>query len=154
MVLGVPLLDIRPYQPADQAAVVALWEACALLRAWNDPLSDIALCMDTPTSRLFVASPAAADGIGGLWATIMCGSDGHRGWLYYLAVDPGRRRAGIARSMVCHAESWLAGKGIRKVELMIRPENDAVREVYERLGYGIEPRLVMSRWLQDDVGRR
>jgi ribosomal protein S18 acetylase RimI-like enzyme len=153
-VTGVPSLEIRPYQPADQAAVVALWEACALLRAWNDPVSDIALCMNTPSSALFVASTAGDDGIDDPWATIMCGSDGHRGWLYYLAVDPGRRRAGVARSMVCHAENWLAGNGIRKVELMIRPENDAVREVYERLGYEVEPRLVMSRWLQDDAGRR
>jgi ribosomal protein S18 acetylase RimI-like enzyme len=145
-VTGVPLLDIRPYRPADRSAVIALWEACGLLRAWNDPASDIALCMDTPTSGLFVAG---GDGIGGLWATIMCGSDGHRGWLYYLAVDPARRCQGVARSMVRHAEAWLAGKGIRKVELMIRPENDAVRDVYQRLGYEVEPRLVMSRWLQD-----
>lgn len=152
--IGAPLLDIRPYQPADQKAVIALWEACALLRAWNDPISDIALCMDTPSSRLFVATGAGDDGIGGLWATIMCGSDGHRGWLYYLAVEPGKRRAGVARSMVGHAENWLAGKGIRKVELMIRPENDTVRDVYQRLGYDVEPRLVMSRWLEDDGGRR
>jgi ribosomal protein S18 acetylase RimI-like enzyme len=153
-VTGVPQLDIRPYRPEEQSAVIAMWEACALLRAWNDPVSDIALCMNTPTSALFVAVAAAGNGIGGLWATIMCGSDGHRGWLYYLAVDPGRRRAGIARSMVRYAEDWLAGQGIRKVQLMIRPENDAVREVYERVGYEVEPRLVMSRRLHDDVGRR
>ncbi|GMQ75536.1 MAG: GNAT family acetyltransferase [Gammaproteobacteria bacterium] len=151
---GVPLPDIRPYQAADQSAVIALWDACGLLRAWNDPGSDIALCLHTPASNLFVATAAGEDGIAGLWATIMCGSDGHRGWLYYLAVDPGRRRARIARSMVRHAEDWLAEQGIRKVELMIRPENDAVREFYERVGYEVEPRLVMSRWLQDDDGRR
>lgn len=150
---GVPLLDIRPYRPADRDAVVALWEACGLLRPWNDPASDIALCLDTPGSALFVA-PGGGNGARGLWATIMCGSDGHRGWLYYLAVDPDRRRGGIARSMVGHAESWLAEQGIRKVELMIRPENDAVREFYERVGYEVEPRLVMSRWLHGHGGRR
>ena len=150
---GVPLLDIRPYRPTDQDAVVALWEVCALLRPWNDPASDIALCLDTPSSALFVAA-AGENGAVGLWATIMCGSDGHRGWLYYLAVDPDRRRGGIARSMVAYAENWLAGRGVRKVELMIRPENDAVREFYERVGYEVEPRLVMSRWLRGDGGRR
>jgi len=60
----------------------------------------------------------------------------------------------VARSMVRHAEDWLADQGIRKVELMIRPENDAVREFYERVGYEVEPRMVMSRRLQDHVGRR
>jgi hypothetical protein len=150
IVTRVPPLDIRSYQSDDQAAVIALWQACSLLRPWNDPASDIGLCMDTSSSGLFVATASSDDGTGALWATIMCGSDGHRGWLYYLAVDPERRRAGIARTMVCHAEAWLAAQGIGKVELMIRPENDAVREFYERLGYAVEPRLVMSRWLKDD----
>jgi len=153
-VTGVPLPDIRTYQAEDQGAVIALWEACGLTRAWNDPASDIALCRDTPASNLFVSTAAGEDGIARLWATIMCGSDGHRGWLYYLAVDPGRRRAGVARSMVCRAEEWLAEQGIRKVELMIRSENNAVREFYQRVGYGVEPVVVMSRRVQGDVGRR
>lgn len=155
---GVPTLEIRPYRAADLSAVIALWDACGLLRPWNDPAADIALCVRSPGAGLFVGGgPEQAggeDGIGAPWATIMCGSDGHRGWLYYLAVEPARRRAGIARGMVRHAEAWLAGQGIRKVELMIRPENEAVREFYESLGYEVEPRLVMSRWLEDDGGRR
>ena len=148
---GVPPLDIRAYRPGDQDAVIALWRACELLRPWNDPGSDIALCVATPASNLFVATADGEDSIAGLWATIMCGSDGHRGWLYYLAVDPGRRHGGVARGMVRYAEDWLAGQGIGKVELMIRPENDAVRAFYERVGYEVEPRLVMSRRLQDDA---
>lgn len=150
----VPPLQIRPYREADRDAVVALWQACGLLRAWNDPVADIALCLNSLGANLFVASRGDEDGIAGLCATIMCGSDGHRGWLYYLAVEPARRRGGIARLMVRHAEEWLAGAGIPKVELMIRPENGAVREFYEQVGYEVEPRLVMSRWLSDDHGRR
>lgn len=150
----VPALDIRPYRDPDRPSVVELWDACGLIRAWNDPLADIALCVATPAADLFVATGIDEDGIGGLWATIMCGSDGHRGWLYYLAVDPARRHTGIARRMVRRAEDRLAARGIRKVELMIRPENDAVREFYERVGYEVEPRLVMSRWLRDDDRRR
>ena len=145
----VPLSEIRPYDAADREAVIALWRACDLLRPWNDPDSDIALCLESPGSRLFVAGVAREDGIDGLSATIMCGSDGHRGWLYYLAVDPAIRHAGAARRMVRHAEDWLAGQGVHKVQLMIRPENDAVRDFYERVGYEVEPRVVMSRRLQD-----
>ena len=148
-VTEVPTLDIRFFEAEDQGAVIALWDVCDLLRPWNDPASDIGLCLGTPASNLFVAGAAGEDGIAALWATIMCGSDGHRGWLYYLAVDQDRRHAGIARSMVRYAENWLAGQGIGKVELMIRPGNDAVREFYERVGYEVEPRLVMSRRLQD-----
>jgi ribosomal protein S18 acetylase RimI-like enzyme len=79
----------------------------------------------------------------------MTGSDGHRGWLYYLAVGQKFQRNGFARAMVRHAEDWLAGQGIRKVELMIRDDNEPVRTFYKRVGYETEPRIVMSRWLED-----
>ncbi|MFQ5756941.1 MAG: GNAT family acetyltransferase [Acidiferrobacterales bacterium] len=144
------LPHIRPYQDSDFGAVVALWEACGLLRTWNPPQRDIALCQKTPSSQLFVAMRSRPGPLPALIATIMAGSDGHRGWLYYLAVDPTSRGEGFARAMVRHAEDWLAGHGIRKVELMIRDDNDAVRSVYERIGYQVEPRVVMSRWLERD----
>ena len=74
------------------------------------------------------------------------GSDGHRGWLYYLACDPSRRRQGLARAMVRHAERWLAASlGIGKVQLMIRAGNEPVCDFYSRLGYEEEPRVVMAR---------
>lgn len=140
-----PPLEIRPYRHADAGALVALWRSCGLLRPWNDPQGDIELCLATPNAAIFVGCEAHAPAT--LSAALMCGSDGHRGWLYYLAVAPDRRRAGHARAMVGHAERWLSALGVRKVELMIRPENDAVREFYGRLGYEVEPRVVMSRWL-------
>ncbi len=34
-------MDIRPFQPADEAAVIALWQQCGLVRPWNDPHKDI-----------------------------------------------------------------------------------------------------------------
>ena len=51
--------------------------------------------------------------------------------------------------MVHYAENWLASLGIRKVELMIRDDNEAVRSFYEKIGYAVEPRVIMSRWLAD-----
>ena len=141
--------DIRPYQPSQLQAVVSLWNRCDLLRPWNDPERDIELCRRTPSSEVFVGLTGTAPDAPELTATVMTGSDGHRGWLYYLAVAPEQRRAGIGRRMVAHAEGWLAEQGIGKVELMIREENDAVRTFYERLGYEVEPRTVMSRWLRE-----
>jgi hypothetical protein len=35
-------MEIRPFQPSDEAAVVALWQECKLTRPWNDPHRDIA----------------------------------------------------------------------------------------------------------------
>ena len=32
---------IRPFEAPDEAQVIALWQACGLTRAWNDPSKDI-----------------------------------------------------------------------------------------------------------------
>lgn len=142
-------LLIRTYVDDDFDDVVALWHACGLLRPWNDPASDITLCRDTASSELFVGHVGDNDDPTKLIATVMTGSDGHRGWMYYLAVDPALRHKGFARAMVQQAENWLATLGVRKIELMIRDDNEAVRSFYERIGYAVEPRIVMSRWLAD-----
>ena len=35
------MMQIRPFQPNDEADVVALWERVGLTRPWNDPHRDI-----------------------------------------------------------------------------------------------------------------
>ena len=142
-------LHIRPYEDCDYDQVVALWGDCGLLRPWNDPAKDITLCRRTASSELLVGALLKNKDSERIVATVMTGSDGHRGWLYYLAVRSKFQRKGFARAMVRYAEDWLASQGIRKVELMIRDNNEPVRAFYERVGYEIEPRIVMSRWLKD-----
>ena len=140
-------IRIRAVEDADAAAVAALWRDCGLVVSYNPPDHDIAFCRATPTSELFVAEVDGA-----IVATAMAGHDGHRGWLYYVAVDPARRGDGLGRQMVAHAEAWLAGQGVRKVNLIIRDTNAAVQAFYERLGYDVEPRIQMARWLVDKPG--
>ncbi len=137
-------VQIRAVEDADIAHVGALWRDCGLAVPHNPPADDIAFCRATPTSELFVAEAGGA-----IVATAMAGHDGHRGWLYYVAVDPSRRGEGLGRTIVAHAETWLAEHGVRKVNLIIRDTNAAVQGFYERLGYDVEPRINMSRWLGD-----
>ncbi len=142
-------LVIRALAAGEHAAVIELWRRCGLLRPWNEPRADIERCRAAPSGELFV-------GLEGGWlcAALMCGGDGHRGWLYYLAVDPARRRRGYGRAMVRHAEGWLAAAGVPKVELMVRPDNREVTSFYERLGYAVEPRVVLARWMAGHDGAR
>mgnify|MGYP006205895827 CR=1 FL=1 len=135
-------MNIREYEDADRDAVIKLWEACELTRPWNDPGQDIARCMAGKSSTIFVGLDDCD-----VVASVMVGDDGHRGWVYYVAVAPHLRCGGAGRVMMDHAERWLADNGAVKVILMIREGNDAVRSFYEQLGYQAEPRTVMSRWL-------
>ena len=137
-------VEIRPIGDAETAAVEALWRACDLVVSYNPPAHDIAFCRASPNSELFVA---AADGA--VVASIMVGHDGHRGWLYYVAVDPAMRGRDLGRRMVAHGEDWLRSLGVRKINLMIRESNTGVRAFYERIGYSVEPRTAMARWIVD-----
>lgn len=82
-------------------------------------------------------------------ATVMVGHDGHRGWLYYVAVAPSLRRRGLGRRMVAEAETWLRARGAPKAQLMIRETNTQAEAFYARLGYATIPRIVMQKVLQD-----
>jgi ribosomal protein S18 acetylase RimI-like enzyme len=137
-------MNIREFRDDDLSAVIALWQSCDLTRPWNPPERDIELCRRSGHGTLFVAE--AADHIVG---TIMVGHDGHRGWVYYVAVDPARRRDGLGRILMKHAEDFLAAQGVPKIMLLIRETNSAVAAFYERLGYQLEPRLLMTKSLAE-----
>jgi ribosomal protein S18 acetylase RimI-like enzyme len=87
---------------------------------------------------------------GRIAASVMTGHDGHRGMLYYVAVDPARQRQGLGKSAVRAAEAWLAGRGVWKVNLLVRAENAAVKGFYEALGYEVNPVLCMARKITSD----
>lgn len=134
---------IRPYRDDDFAACAALWERCGLTVWYNDPARDIALWQRSPNAAIFVAERAGA-----LVGSICCGHDGHRGWLYSVAVDPEQRGRGLGGRLVREAEDWLGRQGILKVELMVRETNRKVIGFYATLGYAVTPRAVMARWLK------
>jgi ribosomal protein S18 acetylase RimI-like enzyme len=137
-------LSLRAYRADDFTAVVGLWSDCGLLRPWNDPQQDIDRCLANPSSTILVGAHPRREGLG---ASVMLGSDGHRGWLYYLAVAPDLRRQGFGRRAVRAAENWLAERGVGKVMLMLRPDNEAVIDFYRSLDYKIEERVLMAHWL-------
>ena len=134
-------LSITPMADADVADVTALWQRCGLTRPWNDPSSDIALARQGPNSTILVGRAGA------LVASAMVGHDGHRGWVYYVAVDPEEQGNGFGRAVMGAAEAWLRERGITKIMLMVRPDNEPVRAFYEALGYFHQPRAVYAKWL-------
>ncbi len=72
---------------------------------------------------------------GRIVATVMAGYDGHRGWIYYLAVDPDYQRKHIGRRMMAKAEFALQKRGCPKINLQVRTSNLAVISFYKRLGF-------------------
>ena len=138
-------MEIRPYSNEDLPVVVELWRAAfpdAPPR--NEPAVDIARKLEVQRELFLVA----ADG-GEIVGTAMAGYDGHRGWVYYVAVDPGHRRRGIGTALMRRVARDLEGMGCPKLNLQVRGANrDAVR-FYESLGYVAEDRVSMGRQLEE-----
>jgi GNAT superfamily N-acetyltransferase len=93
-------------------------------------------------STVFVALQGGQ--IGG---TIMVGHDGHRGNLYYLAVEPELRLRGVGRRLILAAEDWLRRFGIRKVHLLVLSDNTSVSCFYHTMGYFEAPAALFRKWL-------
>jgi ribosomal protein S18 acetylase RimI-like enzyme len=126
----------------DAQAVIALWGACGLTRPWNDPAADFARAVEGPASAVLLLREDEA-----LAASVMVGFDGHRGWVYYLAIAPERRRQGLARTMMDAAEAWLRERGAPKIQLMVRESNAAALGFYEALGLERQPVVTLGRFL-------
>ena len=142
MTASAPALSIAPIGDADVADVIALWQACGLTRPWNDPTADIALARRGPNSAILIGRDGDA-----MIATAMVGHDGHRGWVYYVAVDPARREKGFGRAIMNAAEDWLRQAGVAKLQLMVRRENAKAGAFYRSIGYAESQTIVFAKWL-------
>ena len=139
-------MHIRSFQPADEGAVVALWRECGLTRPWNDPRKDIARKL-AHQPELFLVGTID----GKIIATAMLGYDGHRGWVYYLAVARAHRQQSLGRALMNKAESLLMELGCPKLNLQIRTSNAEVIAFYRSLGYQQDDAVSFGKRLISDL---
>jgi ribosomal protein S18 acetylase RimI-like enzyme len=134
---------IRTYEDADEPAVVGLWrEALPDAAPHNDPATAIRNKRVAGDGLFFVAE--VDDQVVG---TVMGGYDGHRGWVYSVAVSATQRRRGVGSALVRRLEAALAKRGCLKVNLQVRASNAGVVAFYEGLGYAVEERVSMGKRL-------
>ena len=137
-------MEIRPYAESDEAAVAELWrDAFPDAPSWNHPETDIQRKLSVQRELFLVATID-----GRLVGTAMAGYDGHRGWVYYVAVSPRHRRCGIGAALMHRVEIDLAGIGCPKLNLQVRDSNRQAVAFYEELGYDVEDRVSMAKRLE------
>ena len=138
-------MKIRSYDPPDREQVVALWnEVFPGSIGHNDPGQSIDRKVASDDGLFFVTLDGDV-----IVGTALAGYDGHRGWLYSIAVSPDCQRGGIGTKLVRHAEQVLAQRGCPKLNLQVRADNAAVVAFYESLGYQSEERISMGKLLSD-----
>lgn len=135
-------MEVRELIGDDASSVVALWTEVGLTRPWNDAAADFQRALSGMTSAVLGFKQDNE-----LIGTVMVGHDGHRGWVYYLAVGKAYQRSGIGSELMRAAEDWLRKMGAIKVQLMVRSENESVLDFYDNVGYETSDVRVLSRWL-------
>jgi ribosomal protein S18 acetylase RimI-like enzyme len=128
---------------ADAEDTIALWRACELVRPWNDPVADFRLALESGSSTILIDRAGEA-----LAGSVMVGFDGHRGWVYYVAVAEAQRGTGLGRALMAAAEAWLRARGCPKIQLMVRTSNHAAIGFYEALGLERQEVVTLGRFLK------
>lgn len=140
--------NIRQYNDAtDREQVISLWHTVfGYETAHNEPSLAIAKKVNANDHLFFVAEDD-----GKVVGTAMAGYDGHRGWLYAIAVHPNHRGIGLGSNLVRHAERTLASVGCMKINLQLLASNEATAAFYKSMGYAVEPRISMGKVLHENV---
>jgi len=135
-------MGVRTATARDCKPVIALWDQCELTRPWNDAESDFFQAVNSCSSDILILQND--DQIIG---SVMVGYDGHRGWVYYLAVHPAQQNIGIGRQLMDAAEDYLRQMNSSKIQLMVRTDNRSACQFYDALGYDKQDVLTLGKRL-------
>lgn len=84
-----------------------------------------------------------------LVGTVLCGTDGRRGYLYHLAVHPDLRRKGLGRELVNRVFKALEERGIHKCHIMVYGSNETGLLFWRQGGWVLRPEIVL---MSHDIG--
>ena len=136
-------MRIRKFQEKDRGSLIELWQ-----KVFPDdpPHNEPSIVIEAKLAvddLIFLA-----ENNNEIIGACMAGYDGHRGWLYAVAVLPEHRRSGTGTQLVKHAMQALKELGCVKVNLQIRSTNSEVASFYESLGFASEDRLSMGAFIE------
>ena len=149
-------MTVRPYQPADQEAVVRL-----ALRAWEPVFASIRDSLDPAVYGVFYpdgwrshqrADVEAALADQDVWVaerggavagfvSVVLHPDDDLGEIHMVAVDPGHQKGGVGAALTDHAVAQMRKSGAKvvMVETGADPGHGPARRLYERSGFGLWP---------------
>ncbi|MBY9003227.1 MAG: GNAT family N-acetyltransferase [Candidatus Lokiarchaeota archaeon] len=81
---------------------------------------------------------------------VMGGSDGRRGYIHHLAIDPDYQRRGYGKMILDRLIEKFRQMGVHKVHLFIEKYNIDVVKFYQNLGWEIREDLIMMSHVPDD----
>ena len=136
-------ITIRNVKPKDKTQVIALWTKVFPTKKYhNKPSIAFDQKIQHPDNLFFIAEQN-----NNIIGTILAGYDGHRGWIYSLAVEPDYRRKKIGTQLLTKAIEELKKQGCLKINLQITGETSPLVDFYKTLGFIVEKRISMGKKL-------
>ena len=135
-------MKIRQFCESDRTDLIKLWHTVFPDDPSHNEPSKVIEAKLAIDNLIFIAEHE-----GFIIGACMAGYDGHRGWLYAVAVLKEQRRSGAGAALVKQAIQTLKVMGCIKVNLQIRATNTEVAAFYESLGFVIEERLSMGTFI-------
>ena len=127
------IADVRSARAADIPRVLALWRAAGAIPSVTDHAGALEGLLAHDPGALLVAEED-----GEIVGTVISAWDGWRGALYRLAVDPGRRRRGLARTLVERGVDRLRSLGAARVHVIAAADEASAVALWKAAGF--EPR--------------
>ena len=125
------LLRLSPNTRKDyRDQILSLWQKCKLIKTWNDPNKDIDRKLKVKDDLFLVIEYNNL-----IIGSAMAGYDGHRGYVYYLAIDPIHQNKGLGKLLMDNIEKKLKEIGCPKINIFIRSANINVKNFYKSIFY-------------------
>jgi len=123
-------VNIRDATASDIDALLDLWRRAGAAPSVTDTVHDVARVVASPAASVLVA----VDG-GTVIGSVIAAFDGWRGNFYRLAVDPARRRSGIARQLVDAGEGRLRALGVRRASALVEGHRPIAQAFWSASGF-------------------
>lgn len=144
-----PTAAFRAFEDSDVPEALRLWEATEHIGLSSSDRPDA-------LRRFLARNPGlshCALVAGRLVGTILCGSDGRRGYIYHLAVAEHSRHQGIATALLSRSLSGLAEIGIYKCHAFVFHDNSYGDLFWSPSGWERRDELVVySKWVESGEG--
>ena len=122
--------SIRSATERDIPAVLALWGAARSPAGAADTPESIVRLLDNDAEALLLAVEGEE-----VVGSLIAAWDGWRGSFYRLAVDPARRRRGLAGALLRSGERHLRARGALRLTAIVADDEEAAMSFWRAAGY-------------------
>ena len=138
------MITFRLFKIDDYQDLISLWNKAGLPCKTTGRDSLVSICRELRYSENKTQQINSSQNIGELIlafvdntliGSILATTDGRKGWINRLAIDPSHRNMGLALDLIKKGEESLQAKGIKIIACLIEDQNKPSIALFAKAGY-------------------